>query len=165
MNSEQEKPNKKETWNNYRKTILKTLAYDNVYGQIKNQRESTDGWVTGLCPFHEDEHNSFTYNKKTLGWKCFACNIKGSVFDFIAKTEGKTFKQVLFELGDKCGVPKPLPKEPEKPYIREELAKEWHENLNEEMRRFLMEKNGLNDKTIDKYGIGWDKKESGSVFP
>ena len=65
-------PDKNELWKKYKETILSRLTYQEVYGQIKNQKEGTDNWVTGLCPFHKDNHNSFAFNKKTLIYACFA---------------------------------------------------------------------------------------------
>jgi len=37
---------------------------------------------SGLCPFHNDNVESFSVNEKQNYWKCFACDKSGSVIDF-----------------------------------------------------------------------------------
>jgi len=51
------------------------------------------------CPFHKDGKASMSINLDEGVWKCFACNIGGSVIDFIARRDGKTIGAVMNELG------------------------------------------------------------------
>ena len=39
---------------------------------LKNIKNSTNGWKTASCPFHEDKKNSFLFNPTTGGWSCQA---------------------------------------------------------------------------------------------
>ncbi|MFH1283835.1 MAG: CHC2 zinc finger domain-containing protein [bacterium] len=165
MNGIEEKLKQKGIWETYKKTILNQLTYQDVYGDIKNQKESTDGWVTGQCPFHSDEHNSFGFNKNTLAWVCFSDCGKGSVFDFIMHTSCKNFKDTLLELGSRLGIPRPFQKKAHNPPIREELLKQWTACINEELKRYLRETRGLADVTIEKYEIGWDVKRQRYTIP
>ena len=41
----------------------------------------------GLCPFHPDKHPSLSVSPSKNVWKCFVCDAKGSVFDFVSKIE------------------------------------------------------------------------------
>jgi len=134
---------KNEVWRRYKESILSQLTFHDIYGQIKNQKDGTDSWVTGLCPFHNDKHSSFAFNKKTLAWACFAGCGKGSAFDFIMHSSGRSFKDTLLELGDKLNIPRPFQKQIKRPPIKEELVKQWANCLNEEVRRYLREKRGL----------------------
>lgn len=36
-----------------------------------------DGWVSIACPFHDDSHNSATYNETEGAFKCFGCDVSG----------------------------------------------------------------------------------------
>ena len=159
-------PDKDSVWKKYKESILAKLSASEIYSDIKNQRESTDGWVTGLCPFHKDTRNSFAYHRDTLAWVCFSptCG-KGSVFDFLMLTSGRNFKDTLTGLGEKLGIPRPYAEMPRRPPIREEMVKIWQANLNEEIRRYLREKRGLSDATIEKYQIGWDVKRQRNTIP
>jgi len=155
-----------DTWRIYKDAVLSKLRWDDVYGDIGNQKPGTDNWVSGLCPFHKDTHNSFGFNKETLHWVCFAPSCgKGSVFDFIMLQSGKDFKNTLLELGDKVGISRPFLKQPKRPPIREDLVKKWQSNINEEVLRYLREKRGLSDATIQRYQIGWDAKRQRNTIP
>ena len=158
-------PDKDDLWKGYKETVLAELKDEDVYGQIRNQKNGTDGWVTGLCPFHSDKQNSFAFNKETLVYACFAGCGKGSAFDFIMHSSGQNFKDTLLELGDKLGIPRPFGNEPKRPPIKEELVKQWSESLNDEVRRYLREKRGLSDATIKKHQIGWDVKRQRNTIP
>lgn len=62
-------PDKNEVWKGYKDAVLGKLTAEEVYGQIRNQKNGTDSWVTGLCPFHNDRHNSFAFNRESRGWR------------------------------------------------------------------------------------------------
>jgi hypothetical protein len=62
-----------------------------LYVQIKqaitvrdfvNQYVDLSSNDTGLCPFHNDNVESFSVNVARNYWKCFACEKSGSVIDF-----------------------------------------------------------------------------------
>ena len=159
-------PNSSDIWKTYKESVLGKLSWKEVYGDIGNQKESTDNWVTGLCPFHNDTKNSFAFNRESLAWVCFAPSCgKGSVFDFLMLSSGRSFKDTLLELGDKAGVSRPFKEKPKRPPIKEKLVKQWQSNLNDEVLRYLREKRGLSDATIKKYQIGWDVKRQRNTIP
>lgn len=54
----------------------------------------------GLCPFHDDTVPSFSVYDKTNSWKCFACDIGGSVIDFHMHLRGCDFKTAVDELAE-----------------------------------------------------------------
>jgi len=55
--------------------------------------------LTGLCPFHQDTHPSFTIYTKDNSWYCFgACKAGGDVINFIQKLENLDFKSALARL-------------------------------------------------------------------
>ncbi len=94
-------------WAQYKNEILAKLDFAKIYADIKQARPSGPGKILGLCPFHEDHNPSFGANLTTGTWECFACCGKGSVFDFLMRRSGTGFKEVLVELGDELGVPRP----------------------------------------------------------
>lgn len=97
-------------WDSYNQEILNRLGdFSMVYGEIEKQRPSTNGWVTGRCPFHEDNRSSFAFNTNNGGWCCHASCGKGSVFDFIPKMQGVEFKEARAYLAELSGVDRPSP--------------------------------------------------------
>lgn len=159
-------PTKAETWKAYKESVVSKLTHQQVYGQVKNQKPGSDGWIIGLCPFHDDRKQSFAFHSTTLEFCCFAGCGKGSAFDFLMHVSGQSFKDTLVELGALVGIPLPAIK-PKHPPIDEKLVKKWIQYLwaNEEIVQYLREKRGLLDETIKKYEIGWDKKKGRYAFP
>ena len=107
-----------DTWKQYKQAVLAKIGdFSVLFAGLDQQHPSTDGWVSALCPFHDDRNPSFAFNPVTGQWCCFAGCGKGSAFDFVMHDSGKGFKDVLLELGDRFGVPGPVPKRPARPPI------------------------------------------------
>ncbi|MBU8913305.1 MAG: hypothetical protein KOO61_04725 [Spirochaetales bacterium] len=77
------------------------------YASLKNQKASTNGWVTAQCPFHDDNNPSFAFEMTTGNWKCHRGCGEGTVIDYEAKVRDLSFKETLLALGDELGVPRP----------------------------------------------------------
>jgi hypothetical protein len=54
----------------------------------------------GLCPFHVDQHTSFSVNIEKNYWHCFAGCGGGSIIDFWMKKQGCTFTQAVHDLAE-----------------------------------------------------------------
>jgi len=157
-----------DNWKHYKQAVLEKVGdFSILYEDLAEQRPVSDGWVTSLCPFHEDQTPSFAFNKETGQWCCFAGCGKGSPFDYLMHASGKSFKDALLELGDRVGVPRPFKDKSAKPPIRESLVNQWVKNLwaNDEVCRWLREKRGLSDTILKKYEIGWDPKRQRNTIP
>ncbi len=150
----------------YKQKIIERLKWEDVYSGIENKSANDGEWITGLCPFHQDTNPSFSFNKSTLQWVCFAECGKGDVFDFIMNTSGNNFKDTLFDLGDRYNIPRPKCSE-NRPPICEDKIKEWQSylNINQEGKRYLIEERGLTEETIQRYSIGWDSKRQRYTIP
>ncbi|HOW86908.1 MAG TPA: AAA family ATPase [Candidatus Aminicenantes bacterium] len=68
--------------------LLKRVDLPGFVSRHYGLRISNSG--AALCPFHEDNHPSLSFfNKNGIwGWKCHACDIGGSIMDFVMKKEG-----------------------------------------------------------------------------
>lgn len=154
-------------WEAYRQKILEKISAAEIYGHLEHQQPSGNGWISCRCPLHNDQKNSFGYNIKHLSFACLAGCGKGSVFDFIMITSGSDFKETLYELGDKYNIERPFSDTPKKPPIPENLVQEYIDKLetSNETKQYLMEKRGLSQENIKKYGIGWDVKKQRYSIP
>jgi 5S rRNA maturation endonuclease (ribonuclease M5) len=164
-------------WSEYKEKILGKIAdFRPLFSEVKNQKPSGDGWISGLCPLHEDREPSFAFNQKTGQWVCFARCGKGSVFDFIAATTGRSFKDALIELGDRLGVPRPIDGKAgcktgragkSRPAIAEDLIQQWNRALldADDLRFELGRRRGISDKTIARHQLGWDKQRRRYTIP
>jgi len=61
----------------------------------------------GVCPFHQEKSPSFTVNDDKAFFHCFGCGAHGSVFDFLSRTEGLTFREALERAAQLAGVSLP----------------------------------------------------------
>ncbi len=123
---------------------------------------------TGFCPFHDNKHSpAFVVWPETGTWRCFGqCNEGGDIFKFVMKREGLDFKEALQKLATRAGVEL-------KEYQRETpQQKEAYENLrklledaviyyrshlfaNKNILDYLRQARGLNDSTIETFGLGY----------
>ena len=62
---------------------------------------------SGLCPFHNEKTPSFSVYAEHRFFKCFGCDAKGDVFEFVMKIEGVTFWEALKKLAEQSGIPLP----------------------------------------------------------
>ncbi len=58
----------------------------------------------GRCPFHGDQHPSFSVDFDEGYWHCFAGCGGGSVIDFWMKLNNTGFPQAVADLADKLGI-------------------------------------------------------------
>src|SRR5215471_6590882 len=58
----------------------------------------------GLCPFHKEKTPSFNVNAERGFFYCFGCKEKGTVFDFVMKSEGLTFPEAARRLAEHAGI-------------------------------------------------------------
>src|SRR5580692_3670125 len=61
----------------------------------------------GLCPFHNEKTPSFSIYAEHQFFKCFGCDAKGDVFNFVMMIEGLTFWEALRKLADQHGIALP----------------------------------------------------------
>jgi DNA primase len=60
-----------------------------------------------LCPFHNEKTPSFSIYADHQFYKCFGCDAKGDVFNFVMTIEGLTFWEALKKLAEQNGIPLP----------------------------------------------------------
>jgi hypothetical protein len=97
-------------WEAYKQQVLTALAevkFAPVYGELQNAKPSGDGWMQARCPLHEDEHPSLGFSPVTGQWSCFSGCGKGDAFEFLVRTTGRPFKEVLLSIGESFGLPAP----------------------------------------------------------
>lgn len=57
-----------------------------------------------LCPFHNDSRPSFQIDRQYQNYRCWACDAKGDVFDFVMKFEKVDFPEALRILATRAGI-------------------------------------------------------------
>jgi len=126
---------------------------------------------TGFCPFHSNTRTpAFVVFPESGTWRCFGqCNEGGDIFKFLMKRENFDFSEALHFLAERAGVqlkpPSPEEKVTEEEndnlriLLEEAVAYYRHQLLNtpagKQALQYLHEKRGLNDETMEAFGIGY----------
>ncbi|HEX7003275.1 MAG TPA: DNA primase [Trueperaceae bacterium] len=143
--------------------IRQRLDIAEVIGEVVALKPAGRGQLKGLCPFHSEKTPSFHVHRDRGFFYCFGCQEKGDVFDFVMKTRGMSFAEVLQTLGQRVGVEVSPPGARDRRrndlYDVNELALGYFTSklASEEgavARRYLLER-GLEDETITKFGLGF----------
>lgn len=135
--------------------VLAAIQYDVFYREyVKEAGEEQNGWVTGRCPFHDDNAPSFSYSPEHGGWKCFAGCGSGDIFDFWAtlkELDIEQFGRVVKSLAAKVGVTDP------KQTIDMALVVQWNRALLKNPDRLAqLAAMGIEERTVKEYFLGWD---------
>ncbi|MCX5750816.1 MAG: CHC2 zinc finger domain-containing protein [Candidatus Saganbacteria bacterium] len=123
---------------------------------------------SGLCPFHNDQRPSFSYNDKDKLFYCHSCRSGGNIIQFVAKKEGITYREAQNRLALKYGVKtKELSQKEIEEYDRRQRVLEvktaaayYYHNLlmydpaGEKYKKHLNNHYGLTDDTLKTFLVG-----------
>lgn len=70
---------------------------------VEKKAEYFSYWQ-GHCPFHDDEHPSFTVYRDTKSWYCFGCEKHGDVISFVKEIERTDFIRAIRKIEELTGV-------------------------------------------------------------
>ena len=113
------------------------------------------------CPFHPDK--GF--------YKCFGCGKSGDVFSFVMERMGLDFVDAVKHVAQRSGVEiREVTKgreeeDPDRPlYELNAFARQWfQEQLHDEKEgraaRAYLEERGIDDETVERFGLGWAPDE------
>ncbi len=117
------------------------------------------------CPFHQERTPSFYVSRPRQTWHCFGCDQGGDLISFVMKIEGMEFREALEHLAQKAGVQLPAfdgEQASRRKRIHEvnEMAMKFFRSTLEhapeaEAARAYVKKRGLDDLTLDLFGIGY----------
>jgi DNA primase len=126
--------------------------------------------LIGLCPFHTEKSPSFSVRPDEGYFYCFGCRAAGDVVEFLVKSTGRGFLDVLTELAAETGVAIPervisseesaAQKEKKRLLKVTELAQVFFRTrlASDEgrlARAYLSDSRALDDATIDGFGLGF----------
>ena len=131
----------------------------------KSNPSKGDYWA--CCPFHGEKSPSFHILDREGFYYCFGCHEKGSVFDFVMKTENMSFPEAVKMLASLAGMP--VPEDDPRAAQREEKRRGLAEAMEAAVRRYCsqlggaraaearayLEQRGLKPETIERFEIGF----------
>ncbi len=130
--------------------------------------------LTGLCPFHSEKTPSFNVRPDEGFFYCFGCKAAGDVVEFVVRSSGRGFLDVLTELAAETGVVLPhvelsaeetaAQKEKKRLLHICELAQVFFRtrlsvaSANDEgraARAYLKDVRTLDERAVDDFGLGF----------
>lgn len=86
--------------------ILDVARIEEVIGEFKDVKLRKKGVrYEGICPFHEDrDYGNFSVYPKDNCYRCFKCDAKGGVVDFLMEHEKLSFPDAIRWLGKKYNI-------------------------------------------------------------
>lgn len=133
-------------------------------------------WVAP-CPFHQETKPSFSVNEEQGLFYCFGCHASGDIFDFYGRINGLDFRDTLEQLAAEAGIS--LDRGPADPKRREQEQRERSGRRQmirmyelaaahfaaalgspegEECRAYI-QKRGLSDEIVQRFGLGWARRD------
>ena len=133
-------------------------------------------WVAP-CPFHQETKPSFSVNEEQGLFYCFGCHASGDIFDFYGRINGLDFRDTLEQLAAEAGIS--LERGPADPKRREQEQRErsgrrqmlkmyelaaahFAAALDSpeggECRAYIL-KRGLSDDIVQRFGLGWARRD------
>lgn len=152
--------------------ILDAARVEEVIGDFITLKRAGSSYKA-CCPFHNEKTPSFVVTPSKGIYKCFGCGKAGSAVSFVMDYEHKTYVEALRYLAKKYNIhvqedeetPEQIAarQKSESLYIVSEFAHKFFVNaLKEGEGRAVgyayFKSRGLEDETIEKYGLGWAPK-------
>ncbi|MGC2530422.1 MAG: DNA primase [Candidatus Acidiferrum sp.] len=135
---------------------------------------------SGLCPFHQEKTPSFTVSPLKQIFYCFGCGKGGDVFNFVMDIEKSAFPEAVRTVAEKCGIaiPRPRDRSPEERQENQQratlvemhreaqtfFAKQISGTLEGKAARAYLEDRGLDNKAIDRFGIGYAPSDGDALL-
>lgn len=153
------------------KKIQEVIDYKDFYSRfvdIAGAMQSGENCIV-FCCFHEDQNKkSLTINIVNGVFRCLACDASGDIFHFYEKLHNVGKREALIAVGQMCSPPIVIgTSKPQRPPIPESYADECFNTLegDQNLRKHLLDKKGINKDTRIKYRIGFDKGMARYTFP
>ena len=152
--------------------ILDTARIEDVIGDFVTLKRRGGSYVA-CCPFHSEKTPSFYVTPSKGIYKCFGCGKAGSAVGFIMEYEHLSYVEALRYLAKKYSIeiveedltPEVLAARQRNEslmLVSEFAGKFFKEQLNTKEGHSIgyayFRSRGLEDETIEKYGLGWAPK-------
>ncbi len=133
-------------------------------------------WVAP-CPFHQETKPSFSVSEEQGMFYCFGCQASGDIFDFHSRINGLEFKESLEQLAAEAGVAIDRGRgkagnqgaERERRSSRQQMLRMYElaaghfsaalQSPEAAQCREYIERRGLSEDIVQRFGLGWARRE------
>jgi len=134
------------------------------------------------CPFHNDKTPSLKISESKNVFNCFGCDAKGTVIDWVIKTQGVSFRHACEILMDDAGMSldntirkvstirkldSPLTEHTDNQTVLKQIIDYYHETLKQspEALSYLKSRGLDNSELIDQFKLGYANRTLGLRIP
>lgn len=133
-------------------------------------------WVAP-CPFHQETKPSFSVSEEQGMFYCFGCHASGDIFDFHSRINGLEFKESLEQLAAEAGVAIDRGRgkagnqgaERERRSSRQQMLRMYElaaghfsaalQSPEAAQCREYIKRRGLSEDIVQRFGLGWARRE------
>lgn len=156
--------------------IKQRLSIVEIVSRYVDLKRKGPRWVAS-CPFHQETKPSFSVNESMGMFYCFGCQASGDIFEFYSRINGVDFNEALEQLAGELGITverdarsrrdsqETLQVKSERQIILrmyEMAASHYVSALKspeaEECREYIAGR-GLSDAVVERFGLGWARRE------
>lgn len=138
-----------------------------------------NGEYWAVCPFHDDLNASISFNAEKNVYKCFGCDSKGYLINFVMQYHKFPFLKAIehilqlvnidFEKKEhseamdylhKISAKKSIVKTINRTYLKDDVMNQY---IYKPIKEWLSE--GVSQKVLDKFQVRYDEKKNSIVFP
>ena len=158
------------------RVIKERLNIVEVIRRYVELKRNGSRWVAP-CPFHQESKPSFSVNEDQGIFYCFGCQASGDIFDFYGRINGLDFRETLEQLAAETGIN--LERNPRGARYQEE-ERQRRSSRQQMLRmhelaaahfaaalrgkdgaeaRAYVERRGLSPDIVERFGLGWARRE------
>ena len=133
-------------------------------------------WVAP-CPFHQETKPSFSVNEEQGLVYCFGCQASGDIFDFYGRINGLDFRETLEQLAAEAGITLdrgPVDKKRQEEDRQRRSSRQTMLRMYElaaahfaaalkspeaEECRAYIQRRGLSPEIVERFGLGWARRD------
>ena len=156
--------------------IKERLNITDIVRRYVELKRNGPRWVAP-CPFHQETKPSFSVNEEEGLFYCFGCQASGDIFDFYGRINGLDFRETLEQLaleagiqldaltgGGRSGQQVHAEQSARRQMLRmyELAAAHFSANLRDgdgAQCRAYLERRGIPQDMVDRFGLGWSRRE------
>ena len=140
-----------------------------IFPRLMKVRNYENGQILCLCPWHDDKNPSFSINVNTTQFFCHSasCGVRGNYKLLFQKLQLTPSKEVLdfIKSTDKKVTQSPEATEKDLTTIPEDALARYQKDMNQGVRKLLIEERGLSEAVIEGYQLGYDIKSKRVCIP
>ena len=158
------------------RAIKERLNIVDVVRRYVELKRNGPRWVAP-CPFHQETKPSFSVNEEQGLFYCFGCQASGDIFDFYGRINGLDFRETLEQLAAEAGVSLergPADAGRQQRDRQERSARQQMLRMSEvaaahfaaalkgkdgEECRAYVERRGLSPEIVERFGLGWARRD------